>query len=133
MHETRSLSLFVMIGLVAIGGIGGTVSRYLLGVISGEAYLMTVLVNISGCFCLGLILFSTSTTHVIDRRIQALLATGFFSSFTTYSTFIADIFFLTPMLAVLYIAISYLGGIAAIIVSRRVAFLLRGEVSGEAY
>lgn len=124
MANQSILPSWKLILLVAFGGMGGASLRFLLGAISGEAYVMTMGVNIVGSFGLGFVLFSIAAKRITDLRIQALLATGFFGSFTTYSTLIADIFYLPPLYAGGYIAVTYFGGISAILFSRRFAYLI---------
>lgn len=129
MSTTKRLASWEAILLVGVGGMSGATLRYLLGAISGEAFAMTVIVNIAGCYFLGVILFATTTSNLLSLRIQAIFASGFFASFTTYSTFIADIFFLSPGIAIVYIIATYIGGIGAIIVSRRsVNFFVENQV-----
>lgn len=115
----RRLSIHAKaIGLVAIGGILGSNLRFLLGAVSGEALLITMLVNGVGSFGLGLLLFDLRADDYLTRRTRYLIGTGFFASFTSYSTFIADIVASGSLIALAYIAVSYGAGFGGIIASR---------------
>jgi fluoride exporter len=77
--------------LIAAGGAGGSVLRYLLG---GRAQqfaphgfpLGTLIVNVLGCFLIGMFVrqFMNVQTHNYER---ALLVVGFCGGFTTFSSF----------------------------------------------
>lgn len=118
--------------LIAIGGFAGATSRYLVGAVSGEALISTVIVNALGCFLLGLLLFGTRSSDGLDSRLRFALGTGFAASFTTYSTFVADIVMSDPVIAGLYILVSYGSGFAAIIASRIVLGGTIGIAGGSA-
>ena len=68
----------------------------------------TLLINLSGAFCLG---FLTGS-----QVVNPFLGAGFMGGFTTFSTFNTEVFALgdggLKTLAVLYLVISYLGGLA---------------------
>lgn len=113
-----SVSLKEAIGLIALGGIAGASIRYAVGAVGGEGLLVTVLINIAGCFLLGLMLFGALEHHALADRLRMVLGTGFAASLTTYSTFIADILQSEPIVAAIYLIASYLGGIVAILLSR---------------
>lgn len=116
----RRLSIHAKaIALVAIGGILGSTLRFFLGAVSGEALLVTMLVNGIGSFGLGLLLFDLRADDYLSRRTRYLVGTGFFASFTTYSTFIADIVSGGSLVAVVYVAVSYGAGFGGIIASRQ--------------
>ena len=51
----------------------------------------TVGVNLLACFVLGLLVSLEASCGEGSRRLMLLLATGFLGSFSTYSTFIAEI------------------------------------------
>ena len=106
--------------LIALGGLVGSNLRYLTGAIAGEELLVTVLVNAVGSFGLGLLLFDARADDLLSKPLRYIFGTGFFASFTTYSTFVADIALATPELAVLYIVASYAAGFGGVIASRKV-------------
>ena len=77
--------------LVAVGGMAGTVSRHLVNVLaarvlgSGLPY-GTLIVNVVGCFLLGVILQAGRESAVFTGTYRLLLAVGFMGAFTTFST-----------------------------------------------
>lgn len=73
------------------GGIGAT-CRYGLGRFVGTRYggefpLGTVVINVSGCFALGLLSSALAAYHRDVALLTALLATGFLGGYTTFSTY----------------------------------------------
>ena len=78
-----------------IGGAAGTVARYLLG---GAVYRWlgtsfpygTLIVNISGCFILGILTALSDKKFVIGPDARLLLMIGFCGAFTTFSTLIFE-------------------------------------------
>src|SRR5690242_13539864 len=78
--------------LVGLGGSAGSVARYLCQKWINELYqhsfpLATFLVNITGCFLIGIIYAGAEKTTVMTPAVRLLLATGFCGGFTTFSTF----------------------------------------------
>lgn len=76
---------------IGIGGFAGAIARYGLGVYVGSRYGMrfpygTFVINMTGCFVLGLImaLLSRTTAGVFWRY---LIPIGFIGAYTTFSTF----------------------------------------------
>lgn len=106
--------------LIALGGVAGSILRYAAGAVAGEALLVTLLVNAAGSFGLGLLLFDARADELLSKRLRYVFGTGFFASFTTYSTFVADVASTAPTLAVLYVVGSYAAGFGGVIASRRV-------------
>ena len=104
--------------LVALGGIVGANLRYAVGAAAGEALLVTLGVNTVGSFGLGLLLFDARADDLLSKRLRYVFGTGFFASFTTYSTFVADIALTTPTYAMLYTVASYAAGFGGVIASR---------------
>ena len=80
--------------LIALGGAGGSILRYLLGGAiqrsSGSGFpIGTMLVNVSGCFLIG-ILVRQFLNMQLSHELRALLIVGFCGGFTTFSTFSAE-------------------------------------------
>src|ERR1700730_9769647 len=78
--------------LIAIFGAAGTLARYgLQGVVQvrtgGTFPYGTLLVNLSGCFLLGLIAQFTMNHMVIPPDWRVAIAVGFFGGYTTFSSF----------------------------------------------
>lgn len=78
--------------LIAIFGAMGTLARYgLQGLVQMEMASTfpygTLLINLSGCFFLGLIGQFTLNRMVISPELRLAIAVGFFGGFTTFSSF----------------------------------------------
>ncbi len=81
--------------LVFIGGGAGATCRYGAGRFVGERYdgafpLGTFLINVTGCFALGLLASLLTATHRDQTALTALLATGFLGGYTTFSTYVLE-------------------------------------------
>lgn len=78
--------------LVGIGGLFGSVLRYLVSIIA-STYLTspfpyaTFAVNVTGCFLIGVIFAVSDRGQLISPEWRILLTTGFCGGFTTFSTF----------------------------------------------
>ena len=102
--------LFVFLG----GGIG-SVLRYvlssLLGPISLKFPFSTLIVNILSCILLGY-LIGISSKNIMSPEMKLFLMVGICGGFSTFSTFTAESYQLfntnTPILAILYMAASFL-------------------------
>jgi CrcB protein len=78
-----------------IGGAAGTVVRYLLG---GAVYRLmgasfpygTLIVNVSGCFILGILAALSDKKFILGPDARLLLMIGFCGAFTTFSTLIFE-------------------------------------------
>ena len=78
-----------------VGGSLGTVARYLLaGVVyrfMGTSFPYgTLIVNLSGCFLLGLFAALSDKKFIFGPDARILLMIGFCGAFTTFSTFIFE-------------------------------------------
>ena len=78
-----------------IGGTTGTLARYFLTHITyhflgaGFPY-GTLIVNLMGCFIIGIVANLSSATIFLTYNHRLLLITGFCGAFTTFSTFIFE-------------------------------------------
>lgn len=111
--------MFKSILLIGAGGFAGSVLRYLL-----TRYLTTLwpvsfptgtfVVNILGCFLIGLIM-GLSFQSAVTTQGRLLLATGFCGGFTTFSTYSLEIFELAQRgeagISLLYLLASILAGL----------------------
>src|SRR6266700_1298150 len=78
--------------LIALFGSAGTLARYgLPGVVQirmgGTFPYGTLLINLTGCFLLGLIGQFTLNRMLISADIRMAIAVGFFGGYTTFSSF----------------------------------------------
>lgn len=105
--------------LVALGGALGSALRYLTALLLARHYtgsipLATLVVNLVGCFLIGLLIgLCSDMTH-----LRLLFITGFCGGFTTFSTFTAESYSMFREgaygLALLYISGSVLIGLLAL-------------------
>jgi CrcB protein len=77
---------------VFIGGGAGATCRYGLGRSIGERYdgafpLGTFVINVTGCFALGLLASVIIRAGQQSSLLTALIATGFLGGYTTFSTY----------------------------------------------
>lgn len=106
---------------VGIGGFLGAVLRYLASFIpvkNPQGFpIVTLIINILGSLCIGLIAFWMSKSSNIDSRLILFLKVGICGGFTTFSTFSLETGELVKsghiMLAILYIALSVGFGVLA--------------------
>ena len=78
--------------LVAIGGGIGSALRYLTAVFIQRYFssgfpLATLLVNVIGCFLIGILIGTFQRHQLTDSNLKWLLVTGFCGGFTTFSAF----------------------------------------------
>jgi len=81
----------MMLFVIFLGGGAGAVSRYLLSLGIGSLWdgsfpLGTFLINLIGCFLIG-ILGGLTEKVPLDPHLRAALQTGFLGGFTTFSSF----------------------------------------------
>ena len=102
--------------LVAVGGAAGTLARYGLGraVPAHSLPWLTVGINITGSFLLGLLI---AVGDWFSAEVRTALAIGVLGGFTTFSTFSADVFLELDAgdgrEAILLLAASIAGGVGA--------------------
>lgn len=78
--------------MVGIGGFFGAIARYLIGgwfVGKGNAVFPygTFVVNVTGCFVLGLAVTLITERFIVHPHWRLLIAIGFLGAYTTFSTF----------------------------------------------
>ncbi len=77
---------------MGLGGFLGAIARYAVGVWIDTFWrrdfpLATFLVNVTGCFILGLFLTIATERMSVSPTMRLLVATGFVGAYTTFSTF----------------------------------------------
>lgn len=117
------------VALVAVGGFAGANARWVLaGAAPGLAG--TLLANVSGAFLLGFVLYEAIGTSLLSPAVRTALATGFLSSYTTYSTFAVESALAgSPLLLVGNVVANYALGFAAVLLGRAAANRLGGTGS----
>ena len=78
--------------IIGLGGFIGSISRYWLSLlidrnIFGAYPYGTFVVNMIGCFFMGLLYYYSEKQQLLTHEMRFFLATGFCGSFTTFSTF----------------------------------------------
>ena len=107
---------------VAIGGAIGSVMRYLVSAWAAEKFgtqfpYGTLLVNVAGCFIIGLFLVLATERLALSPYWRLFIASGFLGGLTTFSSFSYETFQLFTqsqfLLAVQNIGINVLAGLTA--------------------
>ncbi|KAA2218211.1 MULTISPECIES: fluoride efflux transporter CrcB [Maribacter] len=118
--------------LIFLGGGFGSFLRYIisksLNVYYPNFYLGTFLVNILGCFIIGILIGISVKNNFLSESHMLLLATGFCGGFTTFSTFALESHILLKEHSIFYmsayLALSILIGILAVAAGLYVCKLL---------
>ncbi|HNZ71533.1 MAG TPA: fluoride efflux transporter CrcB [Prolixibacteraceae bacterium] len=81
--------------IIGAGGFIGSVLRYLTQVASGKILSLsfpvgTFIVNILGCFIIGVVYALSEKNNFLTTEMRLFLAVGFCGGFTTFSTFSND-------------------------------------------
>ncbi|MBY0472629.1 fluoride efflux transporter CrcB [bacterium] len=85
--------------VVGFGGFFGSLARYLVylceqSLSTNRFPFGTLLINVAGCFCAGLLLAVVEKSLPVHRHLILLGSMGFIGSFTTFSTFGVETFHL---------------------------------------
>lgn len=114
---------------VAAGGSLGALARYGVSLLVARFWihefpLATLLINVSGCFILGL--FSTLATErlSVDPFWRLFVATGFVGAYTTFSTFEYETQRLTESGTLVWAAINVVTSVVAGFVAVRLGLTL---------
>jgi CrcB protein len=108
---------------VALGGGIGAAARHGVNVLSGrligaEFPWHTLIVNVAGCFAMGLLTGLMALKLNLPQEMRAFLTTGILGGFTTFSAFSLDVALLVERKAMLaagaYAAASVLFSLAAV-------------------
>jgi len=116
------------IAAVAVGGSIGSVARYLLSVAfpAGHGFPWAIFaVNVSGCFCLGLLMVYLLEVWPPRRFLRPFLAIGLIGGYTTFSTYAGGVLTLltghAPALADAYALSSIFAALVAVWLGLRTA------------
>ncbi len=106
---------------IAVGGGIGSVARYLLSVAfpAGHGFPWAIFgVNVSGCFCLGVLMIYLLEVWPPRRYLRPFLAIGLIGGYTTFSTYAGGVMTLltggAPALADAYALTSILAALVAV-------------------
>lgn len=89
----RALSpVLKKVSIVMLGGSLGAASRYSIGLLAAKTWGTqfpwgTLLVNLIGCFLIGLIFALADRVRLLTPDMRLLLITGFLGALTTFSSF----------------------------------------------
>jgi fluoride exporter len=80
------------VSIVMLGGSLGAASRYSIGLLTAKAWgtqfpYGTLMVNLTGCFLIGLIFALAERVRMLTPDMRLLLITGFLGALTTFSSF----------------------------------------------
>ena len=112
--------MFKNILLVGLGGALGSMARYVFSLVplTKNFPLNTVMVNVLGCFIMGIFLALSLKNEVVFNNWKLFLTTGICGGFTTFSAFAAENVHLLQTgkttTALVYIILSTILGIAAV-------------------
>ena len=116
--------------IVGLGGAAGSMLRYAVQrffqVQSASPFPTgTLLVNIAGCFIIGILWSMVSRTLTWNEEMKLLLMTGFCGGFTTFSAFTLESIGLLKenkaVLFLIYLTASVVGGFIATFIGIRIA------------
>ncbi len=116
--------------IAGAGGFVGTCLRYLVGkwcsvIFSGTFPLGTFMVNMVGCFLIGLFCGFLEKSQIVTAGENLLLITGFCGGFTTFSSFANDMLAFSDkgewLTFSVYLSLSIIFGILLVWVGRAIA------------
>lgn len=125
MSNTHPLIRLETIALIGIGGFAGSNLRYFVGELL-PGLPGTLIANAIGSFVLGFILYEAMHSGLLADQTHWVAATGFLSSFTTYSTFALQTSLVSPFWMLGNVLANYALGIGGVLLGRSVARRMGG-------
>jgi CrcB protein len=119
MPGTR-LERLATLALVGVGGFAGANLRYAVSLFA-PGLPGTLAVNAAGSLALGFVVYDAAGRGILTEDARTVLATGFLSSLTTYSTFALETASVALALAAGNVAANYALGFAAVLAGRWLA------------
>lgn len=114
--------------LIGIGGFAGSNLRFFVAEFLPELT-ATLFVNAIGSFALGFVLYEAKYSGLLAEQTHWVGATGFLSSFTTYSTFALQTVRAQPMWMIANVSATYALGFIGVLLGRWVAQLVSDRTS----
>lgn len=116
-HPLRTLEA---VALVGVGGFAGANLRYAVALLA-PGLQATLAVNAAGSLALGFVVYDAAGRGILTDESRTVLATGFLSSLTTYSTFAVQTAGVPPLLMVGNVVANYALGFLGVVVGRWLA------------
>ncbi len=122
--------LLVGVGSFLGGSLRMIISKYVQLAIVGSFPLGTMVVNVLGCFLIGIFSSLPTGNGGVSPTVRLLLTTGFCGGFTTFSTFMNEHATLLKggdgfMLSSLYLIASLVLGFIALLAGRQIVLSLQ--------
>jgi len=122
--------LLVGVGSFLGGSLRMIISKYVQLAIVGSFPLGTMVVNVLGCFLIGIFSSFPTDNGGVSPAVRLLLMTGFCGGFTTFSTFMNEHATLLKggdgfMLSSLYLIASLVLGFIALLAGRQIVLSLQ--------
>lgn len=113
------------VALIGTGGFAGAALRYLVATVA-PGLGGTLVANAFGSLALGFVVYETVYAGAVTERTRLVVAVGFLSSFTTYSTFALQSLLASPPLLAANVGASYAFGFVGVLIGRGLARRARG-------
>jgi len=127
MTMIKRLRTAELVFLVGVGGFAGASLRHVVS-LAVPGLGGTFIANVAGCLALGFLAYEAELVGVVAEETGYVAATGFLSSFTTYSTFALEAVQSPTLVGAGYVVSTYAVGFAAVLVGRGIARTLAGVV-----